>query len=111
MGRTPVELHVGGQTYRVVASADEGELKELAQVVDARLRELSGGRPVVAQTLLLAAMSLAHDLEEERAKYRALEQRSREMLRTVLQRIDAALEATPEPAAVAPSDEQTTHPE
>jgi cell division protein ZapA len=110
MGRTPVELHVGGQTYRVVASADEQELEQLAKVVDARLREVSGGRPVVAQTLLLAAMSLAHDLEAERAKYRALEERSREMLRTVLQRIDAALEATPEPAPVA-SEEQPTHPE
>lgn len=110
MGRTPVELHVGGQTYRVVASADEAELKELAKVVDARLHDVSGGRPVQAQTLLLAAISLAHDLEAERAKYQALEQRSREMLRTVLQRIDAALEATPEPPAVA-SDEQPTHPE
>lgn len=110
MGRTPVELHVGGQTYRVVASAEENELKQLAEVVDARLRELSPGRPVVAQTLLLAAISLAHDLEEERAKSRALEQRSREMLRTVLQRIDAALEATPEAPSVS-ADDQTNHPE
>ncbi len=114
MGRTPVELHVGGQTYRVVASADERELKELAEVVDARLRELSPGRPVAAQTLLLAAISLAHDLEEERAKSRALEARSRETLRSVLSRIDAALEATSEvPADETPTveDAPPTHPE
>jgi cell division protein ZapA len=110
MGARPVELHVGGQTYRVVASAEESDLKQLAGVVDARLRELSQGRPIVAQTMLLAAISLAHDLEEERAKSRALEQRSREMLRTVLTRIDAALEATPEPPSVSTED-QPNHPE
>lgn len=97
MSRSPVELRVGGQTYRVVASAGEDELKRLAEHVDVRLRELAGpGRAIAPQSLLLAAISLAHDLEEERAKREALEVRSREMLRSVLQRIDDALEALPE---------------
>jgi cell division protein ZapA len=90
----PVELHVGGQTYRVVASAAEDELHHLARVVDARLRELtSGGRQISPQTLLLVALAFAHDLEQERARRHEVEQRSREMLQTVLARIDAALEA------------------
>src|SRR5687768_5480560 len=38
MGAAPVELRVGGQTYRVVASAEEAELRRLADMVDARLR-------------------------------------------------------------------------
>jgi cell division protein ZapA len=98
MNRAPVELRVGGQTYKVVATAAEDELRRLADVVDARLRELTGpGRQVAPQTLLLAALSLAHDLELERAKRRDVEARSREMLHTLLERIDAALEATPEP--------------
>lgn len=97
MSRAPVELRVGGQTYRVVASAGEDELKRLAAEVDARLRDLAGpGRAVAPQTLLLAAISLAHELEEERAKRVAMEERSREMLRSVLARIDDALEALPE---------------
>ena len=102
MGAAPVELRVGGQTYRVVASAEEQELRRLADLVDARLRELvAPGRQIHPQAILLAAIALAHDLEQERARRQQLEQRSREMLTTLLQRIDAALEDTPEPPASA----------
>lgn len=94
---TPVELRVGGQSYRVLASADEVELRRLADIVDARLRALTGpGRQMSSQSLVLAALALAHDLEEERAARQRAEERSKEMLRALLQRIDAALE---EPSA------------
>lgn len=94
MAGSPVELKVGGQTYRVVASAGEAELRHLADLVDSRLRSMSApGRPISPQSLLLAAISLAHDLEEEKRKRAQLEARSKEMLRTVLARIDQALEA------------------
>jgi cell division protein ZapA len=97
MAGSPVELKVGGQTYRVVASAEETELKRLADLVDARLRSMSApGRPISPQSLLLAAISLAHDLEEEKRKRVQLELRSKDMLRSVLSRIDAALEASDE---------------
>lgn len=99
MAGSPVELKVGGQTYRVVASAEEAELKRLADLVDARLRTMSApGKPISPQSLLLAAISLAHDLEEEKRKRLQLEARSKEMLRSVLSRIDAALEANDEKA-------------
>jgi cell division protein ZapA len=99
MAGTPVELKVGGQTYRVVASAEETELKRLADLVDARLRSMTApGRPISPQALLLAAISLAHDLEEEKQKRLVLEARSKEMLRSVLARIDAAIEASDEKA-------------
>jgi len=99
MPGSPVELKVGGQTYRVVASAEETELKRLADLVDARLRSMSApGRPISPQALLLAAISLAHDLEEEKRKRAQLEARSKEMLRSVLARIDAAIEASDEKA-------------
>ena len=92
----PVELRVGGQSYRVVASADEAELRRLAGLVDARLRSLSQpNRQISPQALLLAAIALAHDLEEERAARRRAEERSKQMLRALLQRIDAVLEEAP----------------
>src|SRR5688500_6818743 len=95
MGAAPVELRVGGQTYRVVASAEESELRRLADMVDARLRDLvAPGRQLHPQALLLAAIALAHDLEQERERRQQVEQRSREMLTTLLARIDAALEST-----------------
>ncbi len=97
MAASPVELKVGGQTYRVVASAEEAELRRLADLVDVRLRSLSApGRPISPQSLLLAAISLAHDVEEERGLRLQVEARSKEMLRSVLSRIDAAIEASDE---------------
>ncbi len=94
MQREPVELRVGGQTYRVVASADEPELRRLADLVDERLREhATNGRAPGAQSLLLVALSLVHELDEERTRRRHVEQRAREMLEAVLVRVDAALAA------------------
>ncbi len=92
MHAEPVELRVGGQTYRVVASATEDELRRLAAIVDERLRAITPpGRVVSAQGLLLAAIALAHDLEEEKSKNAKLATRSREMLGSIITRIDAAM--------------------
>ncbi len=94
MPKGPVELRVGGQTYRVASTAEEADLHRLADVVDGRLRQLTApGRAVSPQTLLLAAISLAHDLEDERNRRLRSEQRAREMLSSLVSRIDAALEA------------------
>ena len=110
MDRAPVELRVGGHTYRVVGSAGPDELQRLANIVDGRLRELNGSSAYHPQSLLLVAMALAHDLELERSRRRDSEARSREQLRGLLERVDAALElvdadadaeASPAPPAVA----------
>ena len=111
MPKGPVELRVGGQTYRVVATAEEADLHRLADVVDDRLRKMTApGRAISPQSLLLAALSLAHDLEDERNRRVRSEQRAREMLSSLLTRIDAALEAdsaelaaTPQPSIASPS--------
>jgi cell division protein ZapA len=92
MRSEPVELRVGGQTYRVVASAGEDELRRLAAIVDARLRAITPpGKPMTPQALLLAAIALAHDLEEEKSRNQTLATRSKEMLGSVLARLDAAI--------------------
>jgi cell division protein ZapA len=95
MTRRTVDLRIGGQSYRVVSSAAEGDLQRLAASVDAKITEmLPPGRPVPPQALVLAAIALAHDLESERSKRQALERRSRDMLRRVLVRVEDALEST-----------------
>lgn len=92
--RGPVAVTVGGQTYRLVASVPEDELQRLAAVVDARIREIvPRGKPVTANAVLLAAMSLAHDLEAATAEKQTLEAKSRDLLRRLLTRIDDALDA------------------
>jgi cell division protein ZapA len=92
MDRAPVELRVGGQTFRVVASANPDELQRLARIVDGKLRELAVSSAFHPQSMLLVAMTLAHEVEEERARRRDVERRSRELLQRVLERVDSALE-------------------
>jgi cell division protein ZapA len=93
MERRPIQLRVAGQSYKVVSSADEDELRRLAGLVDDRVGELvPKGRAVPANAILLAAIALAHDLEEERTRRSSLERRTRDVLRRVLMRIDHALE-------------------
>ena len=96
MSRAPVELRVGGQTYRVVASSGDDDLRRLAGTIDARLRDLGPGRSGAPNSMLLVAMSLAHDLEEAHRQRAQVEERSREMLRTVLARVDAAIDSATE---------------
>jgi cell division protein ZapA len=93
MAGRPVQLRVGGQTYRVVTSASDEELQRLAAVVDQKLASLvPPGRPVTPQAILLAALALAHDLEAERDRSAAITARARGAFGRLLERVDAALD-------------------
>lgn len=97
MVRPAVEVHVGGQLYRLVASTGEQTLQRYAGVVNERLRELTGSeRSAHPQAMLLVAMALAHDLEEERARSAALREQAESMLRGLLDRVNAALDGVDE---------------
>jgi cell division protein ZapA len=90
-GRT-VQLRVGGQTYRVVTSASDDELLRLAAVVDEKLAAVvPPGRAISPQAMLLAAMALAHDLEEERSRSVEVTTRARTAFGRMLKRVDEAL--------------------
>jgi len=105
MDRRTVQLRVAGQSYKVVSSADETDLTRLAATVDAKVAELTPrGRVASPQSMLLAAIALAHELEAERARREALERRTRDLLRRVIGRIDEALESTLEPEPVSSED-------
>ncbi len=94
MSRRTVVLKIGSREYKLVSSATEEELSRLAEAVNAKLAEVAPpGRPEPPQALLLAALALANDLEEERSRSRALERKSRDMLRRVLVRLDSVLES------------------
>jgi cell division protein ZapA len=94
MERRTVSVRIGGQSYKVASSAPEGDLTRLAAAVDTRLGELvPAGKAAAPQALVLVAMALAHDLEEERARRRGLERKSRDLLRRVLVRVESALDS------------------
>jgi cell division protein ZapA len=95
--RAPIQLTVGGQAYRVVASVPEEELRRLAAVVDERIRAIvPPGKPVSPNAILLAAIALVNDLEEEQRRREGVEAKSRDVLRRLLARIDEALEGGPD---------------
>lgn len=106
MNEVAVQLRVAGQTYRVVTSAGEQELHRLAKKVEVALSEVTPrGRQPSPQALVLAAISLAHEVEEERARRIELEERYRRVLTSLLDRVDHVLseadELMPEVVAVA----------
>jgi cell division protein ZapA len=97
MARSAVEVNVGGQLYRLVASTGEQSIQRYAGVVNERLREVTGvERPLHPQALLLVAMALAHDLEQERARRIEERNHAEEMLRSLLARVNAALDGVDE---------------
>ena len=96
-----MQLRVAGQAHRVVTTASDGDLKRFVAIIEDRLGEISGrGKAPHPQALLLAALALAHDLEEERERSRRIEARARETLSQLLTRIDAALDDGADDVAV-----------
>lgn len=92
MERRTVQLRVAGQTHRVVTTASDADLKRFVATIEGKLSEVNPrGRALPPQALLLAALALVHDLEEERARSNRLETRAREALGRLVERIDAAL--------------------
>lgn len=111
MSDAPVQLKVAGQIYQVVTSADGSELKRLAKKVEGALTGVTPpGRQPSPQALVLAAITLAHELEEEQAKRQAAEARHREVLRSLLGRVDRVLDETEVlvSSSTEPSSDETT---
>lgn len=92
MMRPAVEVSVGGQSYRLVASSGEQTVQRYAGLVNERLRDLTGtDRTSHPQAMLLVAMALAHDLEQERARRQAEMSGAEARLRELLERVNEAL--------------------
>jgi cell division protein ZapA len=88
---------VGGQLYRLVASSGEQTIQRYAGVVNERLRELTGSeRTSHPQAMLLVAMALAHDLEQERAQRASERSNTEQQLRQLLGRVNEALDGVDE---------------
>ena len=90
-----VQLRVGGQSYRVVSSASAGDLERFAAKVDEKLSALvPPGRALSPNALLLAALALAHDAEEQRARADQIASLARVAVERLLGRVDEALAIT-----------------
>jgi cell division protein ZapA (FtsZ GTPase activity inhibitor) len=98
MSKNAVEVVIAGHSYRLVTSLDPVTLKRLANEVDTRIAKLAEGQQLHPKALLLVALGLAHELEEERARCQSLSTRSQAMLRQLLERVDDALGSVDENA-------------
>lgn len=88
----PISLRIAGQSYKVVSSSSEEELQRLAGAVNAKVEEVvPPGKSANGQAVLLAAIALAHELEQERARRVQVERRAKDMLKRVLGQLDDAL--------------------
>ena len=97
MSEAAVELKVAGQTYRVVTSATQAELRELAKVVERALYEVTQpGKQPSPNALVLAAVTLAHELREERDLRRAEQKQHKQTLQRILGTLDEVLGKPPE---------------
>ena len=92
----PVNIRVLDREYTVGVEPDERDsLMAAAKLLDARMRDVRGANRMAAvdRVAVLAALNLAHELQQLRADH---EVRDRELVRTLdaLQRkLDALLEA------------------
>lgn len=92
MSEAAVQLKVAGQTYQVVSSAREAELTRLAKVVEQALEGVTPpGRQPSPQALVLAAITLAHELETAREEIARLKASHKHTLSTLLGRVDQLL--------------------
>jgi cell division protein ZapA len=105
MSEAAVQLKIAGQVYRVVTSASPEDLGRLSARVDEALRAVTpGGRQPSEQALVLAAITLAHELEEERRARLALEARYERKLRELLSQVETALAVPPPQETNAPRE-------
>ena len=92
MANRSVELTVAGTSCRVVSTASEDELRELAAMVEEKLGALvKPGRPLTAQSALLAAVALAHEVQEQKSRADRIAAHATQALGDLLERVDTAL--------------------
>jgi cell division protein ZapA len=101
---TPVDVRVGQKTYRVVATSDHPTLERLAALVDQKLSQIDSRHP---DALVLAALALAHDVDELGKENQRLRGRTRHMLGTLLSRVDEALDHVDENGDPLPPPQQS----
>lgn len=95
MGGRTVQVRIGGQNYKVVTSATDDELQRAALIVEQKLADVSPpGRMANPHALLLAALSLANELEEVQAKHAQFRDQTRAAVTRLRDRIDATLGTT-----------------
>ena len=92
----PVSVHILDREYTVGVSAEERDgLLAAARLLDARMRELRGNNRMVAvdRIAVLAALNLAHEVQQLRQERDAQQRELSATLDTLNRRLDGLLGA------------------
>jgi cell division protein ZapA len=94
-----VRVHIFGTEYPIQAEADPAYIQKIAEYVDSRMREITGGAHSTAGVAILTALNIADELYREREeKEKALSQLN-DQIDALVRRLDQALEQNSRPAA------------
>lgn len=89
-----VTIEIAGARYRLTTDSDRAHLELLASMVNERIEALGPAAKRAAspaQLLAVVALSLAEDLHESERRSEALRDRTQDVIREVISRIDARL--------------------
>lgn len=90
-----VAVTIAGQRYTIKSDADESYVQSLANVVDARVREVKRAAKAASAdaVAVLAAMQLADELQRERDRRARLRHHVRETSRHIRAMLDREVKA------------------
>ncbi len=98
-GNTPVEVRILDREYTVgVSDAERDSLLAAARLLDARMREIRGSNKMVSldRVAVLAALNLAHELQQAREERDARERELSRTLDHLHRRLDGMLGPSPD---------------
>ncbi|MFT3669438.1 MAG: cell division protein ZapA [Pseudoxanthomonas sp.] len=96
MSTEPVSVHILDREYTVGVSPDERSgLMAAAKMLDSRMREVRGSNRMAAvdRVAVLAALNLAHELQQLRDEQHARNREVERTLQDLHRKLDAALGA------------------
>jgi len=91
----PVSVRILDREYTVgVETAERDSLNAAARMLDAKMREIRGSNRMAAvdRVAVLAALNLAHELQQVRDEQAAQQQRFQAALNELNQRLDIAID-------------------
>ena len=91
----PVSVHILDREYTVgVEPAERDSLTAAARMLDTRMREIRGSNRMAAvdRVAVLAALNLAHELQQMRTELAQQQQRFQSTLDGLNRRIDSAID-------------------
>ncbi len=87
--RRQIEVDIFGQRYPISGDADEQHIRELAQYVDGKMRELAESTKALppAKLMLLAAINITHELfqlrQERSQKEAVVDRKARDLIERI----------------------------